>query len=804
VVVVRDLSLVIAATSHGAFEKLTQHRMPGALPFAGKYRLIDFALSNAKNAGVVNVAIFPWGNYRSLQDHIGSGKRWNLDRRRDGLFILPPKNMMLPTEDSLTFQRMHEHIEFFRRSMQKYFLFTPASIVWNADLDDIVEKHIASQAEVSEVRTERGRLQTFIMSRDFLMRRIAEYDIIPYKTISDLVDRDERVKVKTIFHEGYARMVTNPANYLAANLDMLKFEIGRTVFSLDTPIVSKEKTAPPARYLSESEVENTLVASGCLIQGNIKDSVVSRDVIVKKNARIESSFLMNNVVVEEGAVIKHAVLDKETVVKKRTLVEGTPQQPYVTEKKQIVTDQSGFSVLHVAAEAHPFVKTGGLADVIEGLSRAQSKQGIETAVVLPLYKSVKDTYSETYRYVTTETFDFRGEKEKIRVYLIQRDKVNFFFIEHFRFFEREEIYGYEDDCLRFAFFAHAVATILQTIGPFDLLHLHDWHTGLLPGILQQEKDAPPTLLSIHNIDYQGVCTRDLLEGLYPLLGQKYNVNFLEEGIQTATKLATVSPTYRDELRYEYYGKNLTDALLRRDRDFYGVLNGISKKLNPANDALIATPYDISSLEKKRLNKRALQKRMRLSPGDDKFVIGMVSRIAEQKGFPILIDCLKSFLAEHPDVEFVLLGQGDEAFIARLEAIADTYPRRMRLNIGFDSAIPNEIYAGADAFLMPSRVEPCGLSQMIAMRYGTVPIVRKTGGLADSVTDFDPVTKKGNGFTFFHYDSRVLEERLKDAHRIFKERKEDWEAIMRQAMQADFSLERQARKILEIYQSILSD
>ncbi len=800
----RDLSLVIDATSRGAFEKLTQHRMPGALPFAGKYRLIDFALSNAKNAGVVNVAIFPWGNYRSLQDHIGSGKRWNLDRRRDGLFILPPKNMMLPTEESLTFQRMHEHIEFFRRSTQKYFLFTPASIVWNADLERIVERHIASQAEVSEIRTEKGRLQTFIMSRDFLMKRIEEYDIIPYKTLSDLVDRDERIKVNTIFHEGYARMVTNPVNYLAANLDMLKFEVGRTVFAADAPVVSKEKTAPPARYLPGNEVENTLVASGCLIQGSLKDSVVSRDVIIKKDARIEDSFLMNNVVVEEGAIIRHAVLDKETVVKRGTLVEGTRQQPYVTEKRQVVTDQSGLAVLHVAAEAHPFVKTGGLADVIEGLSRAQSKQGIETAVVLPLYKSVKDTYSETYRYVMTETFDFQGEPEKIRVYQIQRDKVHFYFIEHFRYFERDEIYGYEDDCLRFAFFAHAVAKVRKTIGPFDLLHLHDWHTGLLPGLLQEEEDAPPTLLSIHNIDYQGVCTRDALEGLYPSAGLKHNVNFLEEGIQTATKLATVSPTYRDELRYEYYGKNLTEALLRRDRDFYGVLNGVSKKMNPANDSLIEAPYDIASIEKKRLNKRALQKKMRLTPGDDKFVIGMVGRITEQKGFPILIDCLRSFLATHTDVEFVLLGQGEEKFIERLQGIARDHPRRMRLNIGFDAAIPNEIYAGADAFLMPSRVEPCGLSQMIAMRYGTVPIVRKTGGLADSVTDFDPVTKKGNGFTFFHYDSQVLEERLKDARRVFKERKDDWAAIMRQGMRADFSLERQARKILEIYQSILSD
>jgi len=798
-----DMLAVVDATPRGNFEKLTLHRMPGALPFAGKFRLLDFALSNLTHSGITNVAIFPAGNYRSMQDHVGGGKRWNLDRRRDGLFILPPKNMMLPTGDHLTFQRMHEHIEYFRRSTQKYVLIMPPTIVWNIDFNEYLQKHIASQADITEIVSERIRPGVFICARDFLMKHIVDYDILPYRTMRDLSDRGMNVKVHTETYPNYLRLISTPSNYLRANLDMLKFEIGRTVFAPDRPIVSKEKTGPPARYGKDAVVENSMVASGSLIQGRLKNSVIGRDVIVKKGAVVEDSVLMNDTVVEPGAYINHAVLDKATIVKKDTVIEGSLQTPYVSEKGQVMTDQSTLRILHATSEVHPFVKTGGLADVIEGLSRAQRRKGLETSVILPLYKSIKETYSETYKYIRSDIFEFAGEKRKVRLYSILRDKVRYYFVENFTFFEREKPYGYDDDCLRFAFFNHAIHRFLDAIGPFDIVHVHDWHTALLPGILKRSMDTPPsTLLTIHNIDYQGVCTANQIGEEALTKGDKQTVNFLENGISEATKISTVSPTYRDELRYEYYGKNLTPSLLKRERDFYGVLNGISKKHSPSNDPLILSRYDAGNLAPKTDNKLFLQKEMRLSMDLEKFTIGMVSRIVEQKGFPILTPALRAFFQAHDDVQFVLLGTGDENLVEELNAFAEEYPRRVRLNIGYDAAVPNHIYAGSDLFLMPSRVEPCGLSQMIAMRYGTLPLVRKTGGLADSVDDYDPLTKAGTGFTFFDYDADYLKNRLEDAYTVFKEKREDWRRMQKRAMKKDFSLELQAQKILEIYQSML--
>ncbi len=796
-----NLFAVVDAQSRESFEKLTLHRTPSALPFAGKFRLIDFTLSNLLNSGVTTVALFPSGNYRSLQDHVGSGKRWNLDRRRDGLFVLPPKNLVMPQGEMLTFQRMHEHIEYFKRSTQKYVLLTTAQIVWNIDFEAALQEHIDSQADISEIMSETRRLRTFITQKELLLRYIRDYDVIPYKTMNDLVWREPKLKVNTIVHQAYTKLIRNPSAFLRANLDMLKFEIGQTIFKPDRPIISKEKTAPPARYLKNARLSNVMVAAGAQLSGDISDSVIGRDVTIKEHAVVRRSVLMNNAFVEAGAQLDHVILDKNTVVKQDAVLQGTLQSPYVTEKNQIITDQSGLSILLVAAEAYPYAKTGGLADVVDGLSKALSKQGVETSVILPLYKQVKEKHAETFGYLDTLTFTFAGETRKIRLYNILREKVRFYFIEHFGFFERDALYGYEDDCTRFAFFNFAVREVLGSIGPFDLLHLHDWHTGLLPALLEGE-EHPPTLLTIHNIDYQGICTPDTLAEAYAQDPGKPVVNFLEEGIQNATKLSTVSETYRDELRYEYYGKNLTQPLLKRERDFHGVLNGLSKQHSPSNDPLILAPYHPGDLSPKTENKLYLQRLMRLPLGVDRFIVGMVSRITEQKGFPILIDAMSDFLERHDDAQFVLLGTGEQEHIDALKGLKESHPRQVRLNIGYDSAQPNHIYAGSDCYLMPSRVEPCGLSQMIAMRYGTLPLVRLTGGLADSVEDYDPITKEGTGFTFFNYDSADLLARLEDAYRVFKERREDWERMQRRAMRRDFSLEKQAQKMLEIYQSMV--
>ena len=405
-----NIFAVVDATFKYNLEQLTLHRMPGALPFAGKYRLIDFTLSNVRNSRITNVAIFPYGNYRSLQDHVGSGKKWDLDRRRDGLFILPPKNMYISPDEMISFQRMYEHIEFFRRSSQDYAVITSANIVWNIDFHDCLIEHLKNNADITEVMYQNIRLKTFIISRTLLLEYILTYDSLEYRTMIDLVEKSPNLKIHIYKHKNYTRTITDTFNYLKSNLDMLRFDIGMKIFTPDRPIYSKEKTAPPAKYLTHASIENSMISSGSIIDGTVINSVIARDVIIEKGAVIKNSFVMSNSVIEEDSILNYVILDKQTIVKKNTHIEGVLTSPYVSQKEQIVTSFENLKVLLVASESYPFIKTGGLADVIGSLSRNLVRQGVNATVILPLYKKIRETFFESLKSEFTKTIFYGEEK----------------------------------------------------------------------------------------------------------------------------------------------------------------------------------------------------------------------------------------------------------------------------------------------------------------------------------------------------------------------------------------------------------
>ncbi len=796
---------VVDATFKENLDQLTLHRMPGALPFAGKFRLIDFTLSNIRNSDITNVAIFPYGNYRSLQDHIGSGKRWDLDRRTDGLFILPPKNLYIIPGESITFQRMYEHIEYFKRSTQEYIVVTAANIVWNIQFEQVLDYHLKKAADITEILYENIRLKTYILSKQLLLEYIETYDTLEYRTIADVVKNAPNLKRAIYRHSGYTRTITDAFNFLKSNLDMLSFSNGRQVFREDRPVYSKEKTAPPAKYLSNAYLENALVSAGSIIDGTLINTIIGRDVIIKKGAIIRNSFIMSNSVIEEDAFIDYAILDKQTVVKKKTVITGTLTSPYVSQKEQIVTNFERMRVLIVASESYPFIKTGGLADVTGALARNLVRKGVDTTVILPLYKKIKDDFDESLKRERARTIMFDDKTYKIKLFSYVYKKVNFYFIESFDFFDQVEIYGFDNDPDRFGFFNKAVVDILDYFDDFDIIHIHDWHTAMIPILLDNSPyKGMKTLLTIHNIDYQGKTSSSLINklGIENFIFRSEEINMLEIGINTATKLSTVSPTYREELKFEYFGKNLTYSLLTRDRDFYGILNGISSKLSPEIDKSIHTNYDRDTLDLKLENKRFLQREMDLEVNDEAFVMGMVTRIVEHKGFDLVIHMLERVLKDHPDIQFVLLGSGDERYIGELRKIEKRYPAQIRLNIGYDSTTPNYIYAGADVFLMPSRFEPCGLGQMIALAYGTLPIVRKTGGLNDTVENYDPLTRKGNGFVFENYDVNEFTNAVFEAYLAYKKHPDHFLVLKRRAMKEDFSLKKSTQRYIELYRAII--
>ncbi len=798
-----NMLAIIDATFKDNLEQLTLHRMPGALPFAGKFRLIDFTLSNMRNSQISNVAIFPYGNYRSLQDHIGSGKRWDLDRRRDGLFILPPKNLYILPGNMITFQRMYEHLEYFQRSRQEYAVITAPNIVWNIDFNEVLYEHIESGVDITEVMFENIRLKTFVISKKLLLDYILAYDSLEYRTVLDLVERAPNINIHIYKHKWYTRTITDTFNYLKSNLDMLRFDLGRKIYRDDRPIFSKDKTAPPAKYQQNARIDNAMVSSGSIVDGTVINSIIGRDVVIKKGAIVKNSYIMSGGFIEENAHIEYAILDKKTVVKRDTLITGTLQNPYLTQKNQLVTNLERLKVLMVASEATPFIKTGGLADVIGSLSRNLARIGLDVTVCIPLYKKVKDSFRESLKRGERLDFVFNNEKYHTRKYYYSYKKVNYVFIESHDFFDDDQIYGFKNDVERFAFFNKAVIEMLDSTEPFDLVHLHDWHTSLIPILLDNSKHkGTKTLLTIHNIDYQGIGENDIITklGITDFIFKNDHINSLEIGINTATKLSTVSPTYKEELKYEYYGKNLTYSLLKRERDFYGILNGISTSWNPERDKLIYNNYGVNNIDNKLDNKLYLQELMGLKKSRETMVVGMVTRIVEQKGFDLVLHSFDELLSSY-DIQFILLGSGDEKYIEELRKLEDKYPDKVCLNIGYDATVPNYIYAGSDVFLMPSRFEPCGLGQMIALRYGTLPLVRNTGGLADTVFRYDHITKKGNGFKFYNYDANELRNTIIEAYHIFAYDKEVWRKLMQRAMKIDNSLKRAAGRYLELYKAI---
>jgi len=609
-----NIFAVVDATFKENLDQLTLHRMPGALPFAGKFRLIDFTLSNIRNSEITNVAIFPYGNYRSLQDHIGSGKRWDLDRRTDGLFILPPKNLYIIPGESITFQRMYEHIEYFRRSTQEYVVVTAANIVWNIQFEHVLEYHLKKAADITEILYENIRLKTYILSKQLLVEYIETYDTLEYRTIADVVKNAPNIKRAIYRHSGYTRTITDAFNFLKSNLDMLSFANGRQVFRDDRPVYSKEKTAPPAKYLDNAHMEDALVSAGAIIDGTLINSIIGRDVVVKKGAVIRNSFVMSNTVIEEGAFIDYAILDKQTTVKKNTVITGTLTSPYVSQKEQVLTNFERMRVLIVASESYPFIKTGGLADVTGAIARNLVREGVDTTVILPLYKKIKDDFDESIKRERSRIVMFDGRAHKIKLFSYEYKKVKFYFIESFDFFDQLDIYGYENDAERFGFFNKAVVDSLDYFDDFDIIHIHDWHTAMIPILLDNSPyKGTKTLLTIHNIEYQGRADSSLIHklGIENFIFRSEEINMLEIGLNTATKLSTVSPTYREELKFEYFGKNLTYSLLTRDRDFYGILNGISSKLNPEIDKSLHTNYDRDTIDLKLENKRFLQREMKL-------------------------------------------------------------------------------------------------------------------------------------------------------------------------------------------------
>jgi starch synthase len=477
-------------------------------------------------------------------------------------------------------------------------------------------------------------------------------------------------------------------------------------------------------------------------------------------------------------------------------------------------------VLFASSEVEPFVKTGGLADVAGSLPRALCRNGLVVRVVMPKFKQIPAHYLERMAFLGHVEVDLVWRRQYCGIYRLEEKGVTCYFLDNEFYFHRDWYYGEGDDGERFAFFSRAILAFLPVIGfKPDILHLNDWQTGMTPVFLDAHfrwsrengfyRDMR-TVYTIHNLRYQGVFPKGMMDTVLGLDwswfyhgGVAHNdcVNFMQGALNQSTRITTVSRTYAEEIRHPFFGEGLEGTIARRGTDLRGIVNGIDYEHNdPQTDTRLYATFSASDLTGKAVNKEHLQRQHHLPVRPDVPLVGIISRMVDQKGFDLVAHVLEELLRE--DVQVMVLGTGDAKYEELFRWAHHAYPRKMSAHIRYDGVLAQRMYAGCDMFLMPSLFEPCGLSQIFSMRYGTVPVVRETGGLKDTVVPYNRLTGEGTGFTFANYNAHEMLDALRRAFALFRE-PEQWENLVRACMRQDFSWDHAAREYEALYREIMT-
>lgn len=473
-------------------------------------------------------------------------------------------------------------------------------------------------------------------------------------------------------------------------------------------------------------------------------------------------------------------------------------------------------IVFASAECAPFVKTGGLGDVAGSLPAALVRAGAEVIVMVPKYATIKDEYKAQMEHFSDFYVSLGWRNEYCGLEKLEHDGVTYMFIDNERYFARDYPYGFFDDGERFAFFSKAITESLQHLPAgfeCDILHCNDWQTALAPVFLREFYQGLPlydrvkTVFSIHNVAFQGQFSDTVMEDILgvahipaaasQLRCDACSINYMLGALRYADAITTVSPTYANEIQTPEFGEGLDGVLRERSYALQGILNGIDVAgFDPATDKRIAANYTVEDRSGKAVCKSKLQEELGLEVRDDRPLMVMVTRLTRQKGLDLVMYALDRILAG--GVQVAVLGTGDRDYEDGLRYFQDKYPGTMAARIEFDPALSQRMYAAADMFLMPSKFEPCGLSQIIAMRYGTLPIVRETGGLKDTVIPYNEFTGEGTGFSFSNFNGDEMGDAVFRAARLFWDNREAWNQLVTQAMSQDFSWTRSADKYLDLY------
>lgn len=474
-------------------------------------------------------------------------------------------------------------------------------------------------------------------------------------------------------------------------------------------------------------------------------------------------------------------------------------------------------ILFVASEAHPFMKTGGLGDVAYALPRALRRLGLDVRVIIPKYLDISESFRKKMLTLATFNVPVGWRNQYGGLQYLEYEDIPFYFIDNEYYFKRSSSYGFYDDSERFSYFCRAVLESINHMIDFtpDIIHLNDWHSGMIAPILMEHyKDNPrfsniKTVFTIHNLQYQGIFSQESLGDLLGLSDEyfaedklKYydGISFMKGGLNFSDKITTVSSTYAEEIKTPFYGEGLEGLLQVRNRDLSGIVNGLDTELfNPKTDKELFYNYDFNDINCKLKNKVELQKSLGLPVDETVPMMGMVTRLAGQKGIDLVAHVIEELLKLN--LQLVVLGTGDHKFEDMFKYYANICPDKLSANITFNNTLAKRIYASSDLFLMPSLFEPCGIGQLLALRYGSIPIVRETGGLKDTVHSYNEYTNEGNGFSFTNYNAHDMLYTLKRALKFY-ENKELWNNLARNAMLEDNSWTRSAQEYKSLYSSLV--
>ena len=471
-------------------------------------------------------------------------------------------------------------------------------------------------------------------------------------------------------------------------------------------------------------------------------------------------------------------------------------------------------ILFCSAEAYPFSKTGGLADMAYFLPKSLKSLGHDVKIITPYYKQISKHHEKMVE-LARFPIKFGGLETIVILFSLTHEGIDYIFVQNMHYFERELLYGYSDDAERFSCFSYAILEAMRAIDFYpQILHLNDWQTGMVPYLLDEhyrhQNDSYfsiHTLYSIHNLEYQGSFDTFVSRFFNTDFNYTYihfeRVNFMKAAIERATKINTVSPTYRNEVMTSEFGFTLDGALNRRKDDFVGILNGIDTEIyDPNKDLLIDQSFNLKTYRKgKLLNKEAILHHFNLDVDLKEPLVVYIGRLATQKGINLMTRTLEE-VVEYSNARFILMGSGNDSYQDFFRYLSNKYPNRVNNYIGFNETLAHKLYAASDIFMMPSRFEPCGLGQLIAMRYGSLPLVRETGGLKDTVIPYNMFTGEGTGFSFRNYDAFEFKEKLFEAIHLYKDQPKVWNKLVYQAMKQDHSLKQMALAYEEIYQNIL--